>query len=369
VCDASGANSQRQEVNGDARANRPNVAPRTAHPALNRFRRYVSRRVGSIKHSIRSMGPLFRAQQPALPFLVGAVVSLAIAAPFYVSATGAPDVNTRGFVLVLTEDPTISLKVELDYARYVENSRDGDFAALKKWGHPEVGDDQITSLLFKLSRTSKKDSKPHRYLAIFSGDARLGDVGLYQSIETRSENRAHIDFGTVSSESDIQTYEGSIPDIGDQPELSGDLMGHVTDTAAGKTFVRIPSLGSIVEASSWTARDANEAAHFPPGKGILVSGKRWFTPKSVNYVALVGNLPVGKSIDEERPPTDVKHPTEIQWSGSEVLFPQAQLSDNIAEQKSQKRLFLAGVLGGVGGGFLVEGLSRLRRGRRAERAD
>jgi hypothetical protein len=100
-----------------------------------------------------------------------------------------------------------------------------------------------------------------------------------------------------------------------------------------------------------------------PGE-VRVSGEVWFSPKSVNYTAKVGNLPVGKSIDDVRPLTDAKHPLELKWSGSEVLFPQARLSDNVAEQQAEQRIFLAGILGGIGGGFLVEGLSRLRLARR-----
>jgi hypothetical protein len=301
-----------------------------------------------------------------LLFLLGALVSLAVAYPFYASATGAPDVNLEGFVLVLTDDPAISLRVELHYSHEVRKSRGPSGVTLKEWVIPHLGDDQIKSLLLKVYRTGKKDSKPHRYLAIFSGDARLRDVALYKPIETRSMDQAHIEFRTVSSESDIQTFEGTMPDTDRQVELSGDLTRPVTDTAAGKTFVRIPSLGSVLDASHGSWGSANEAI---APREVLVSGERWFSPKSVNYAALVGSLPVGKSIDEERPLVDAKHPDqgppiEIQWSGSEMLFPQARLSDNTGEQQAAKRIFLAGILGGIGGSFLVEGLSRLRLVRR-----
>jgi hypothetical protein len=317
--------------------------------------------IGSVKHVLHRMSPPVRAQQPTVPFLVGAVVSFAIAYSFYTSATGAPDVNVKGFVLVLTDDPKISLKVELEYARYVKKSTGSSRIIPEEWGKPNVGDDQIKSLLLTLSRTSKKDSKQHRYLAIFSGDARLRDVALYESIKAQSTDKVRIESRTALSESDIQTYEGTIPDIGSRVAISGELMKPVADTAAGKTFVRIPSLGSIMDAPFVISETTFEAVD--PGQ-VLVSGKRWFSPKSVNYVAQVGHLQVGKSIDEEQPLRDAKHPNEIQWSGTEVLFPRAQLSDNIAEQEAQKRIFLAGVLAGISGGFLVEGISRLRPRRR-----
>src|SRR5439155_25023843 len=51
----------------------------------------------------------------------------------------------------------------------------------------------------------------------------------------------------------------------------------------------------------------------------------------------------------------------LEWSGSEIRVPEARLSDNLAEQDSQKKIFLAGVLAGISGGLLVEGLTRVRR--------
>jgi hypothetical protein len=180
----------------------------------------------------------------ARAFLLVAVISLAIAYPFYASATEAPDINSDGFVLVLTDDSSVSLKVELAYARYVKESKDSSRVTLEEWGEPNVGgDDQITSLVLRLSRTGDSDSRPHRYLAIFGGDARLRDVALYEPIKTHSVDQAQVASQTLISESDIQTFEGTIPD---KPKsvLSGDLTWPVMDTAVGKTFVRIPSLGS-----------------------------------------------------------------------------------------------------------------------------
>jgi hypothetical protein len=46
------------------------------------------------------------------------------------------------------------------------------------------------------------------------------------------------------------------------------------------------------------------------------------------------------------------------------LFPQAHLSDNAAKQVSQKKIFWAGVSAGIAGGFVVEGLTRIRPVRR-----
>jgi hypothetical protein len=58
----------------------------------------------------------------------------------------------------------------------------------------------------------------------------------------------------------------------------------------------------------------------------------------------------------------VEDPNRLDWSGEEVLFSQARISDQVAQQRSQKWIFVAGVLGGIGGGFLVEGLSKIRLG-------
>jgi len=162
----------------------------------------------------------------------------------------------------------------------------------------------------------------------------------------------------MSSTSDIQAYEGEIPGGDNVVQLAGALKAPVMDTVAGKTFVRIPSLGSVFESTSWTSGRTNEDVR---SNEVFVAGKKWFKPKSVKYVAEIGNLPVEESIDENRPSLNATDPGVLEWSGSDIRYPQARLSNGLDEQKAQKRIFAAGILAGISGSFLVEGIIRMRR--------
>ena len=358
--DPSRVTGQKRDGGAAVEDDRTDEVSRDSDRIRDRLRHASTIAIKLIKRLIVDLRLIISAEVPALIFFAAAIVFFVIAYPFYTSATGAPQVATRGFVVVLTDDPAISLQVKLQYSSgidYYSKSEDSH-GVYKSSDIPNVGDDKVTGLILVLRQTGKASAAPHRYLAIFGGDARLKDVNVDEQVKRWSNAKADIEFRTVSSTSDIQAYEGRVYGRGESIQLAGTLTGAVTDSAAGKTFVRVPSLGSVLECMHCSSGITNKAVQ---ANEVLVAGKKWFKPKTVNYVAQVGTLPVQESIDEDRPALDASDPTLLAWSGSEIRVPEARLSDNLAEQDSQKKIFLAGVLAGISGGLLVEGVTRVRR--------
>ena len=360
MSEPSGVTDQKPDDEVAMGDDRTKEASRASGRIRERFEHALRITIELTKRLIRTLRCVISTERPALLFFAAAIVFFVIAYPFYTSATGAPKVTSHGFLLVLTDDPTTSLQVTLQYSSNITYFPKGKEpgAVYKSSDIPNVGDDKIKGLILELHQIGKAGAAPHRYLAVFGGDARLKDVNADTQVNSWSKTRANIEFRTISSTSDIQAYEGNVNKRDDSVQLAGTLTSSVTDTAAGRTFVRVPSLGSVLECSRCSWGTTNETVR---SNEVLVAGKKWFKPNSVKYVAKVGILPVQESIDEDRPSLDTTDPTLLEWSGSEIRFPEAQLSDNLAEQDSQKKIFLAGVFAGISGGLLVEGFSRVRR--------
>jgi hypothetical protein len=307
----------------------------------------------------QAIGHIVSTQRGALPFLVAAAASLAIAYPVYSFAARAPQINTQGFILVLTDDPSTPLEVTVRYATAITRMKDGG-ASLQEWRLVNIGDTPAKVMILQLSLPPKTHATKHRYLIVLGGDARLSDVGIDNGTQTLTLNRATIESRTELATADIQTYEveTTLAEVNKDQVLFGELLAPVDDTGGGTTFVRLPSLGSVRDSFNWSSL-GNESLQ---PQEVLVSGRRWYKPKSANYIGDFGILLAGKSMQEARPPVDVMDPTELAWSGQEVRIPQARISDQVAQQRSQKMIFIAGVLGGLCGGFLVEGFSKIRLG-------
>jgi hypothetical protein len=297
-------------------------------------------------------------------FFVAAVIFLAIAYPFYTSATGAPELDYRGFVLAFTDDPTISLDVQLYYTGFQTYSRGKPSSSyLEEYETPSVGNDKIIGLVVDVIQTTNGTSAspaPHHFLIVLGGAAQLKDVRVNNDITWSTFQQAQIEFSDVSATSGIEMFEGELPGANYGTQFSGTLIAPVTDSAAGRTFVKVPSLGSAEESDYYSAGIPNKDV---ASNQVLIDGKYWFEPKSVNYRALVGVLPIEESIDESRPALNTTNPDLLEWTGSQILFPEVELSNGPAEQDSQKAIFLAGVLAGISGGLLVEAVSAVRRAR------
>lgn|SRR5215475_12775042 len=358
--------SQSSEVSGQKRDSDANVggdhtdeASRAPGRMRGRFRLVSSSITEASGRIIRCLRRAIAEQKLSFLFFSATVISLVIAYPVFASAVNTPKLTSQGFVLVLTDDPTISLNVRLQYASDIIYPNRGSSPVYRSATIPKVGNSEVKGLILELRQTGKQSSSSsHRYLAVFSGDAQLKDAKVDSQITTWSKPQAHINFRTMSSTSDIQAYEGEIPGGDNVVQLAGALKAPVMDTVAGKTFVRIPSLGSVFESTSWTSGRTNEDVR---SNEVFVAGKKWFKPKSVKYVAEIGNLPVEESIDENRPSLNATDPGVLEWSGSDIRYPQARLSNGLDEQKAQKRIFAAGILAGISGSFLVEGIIRMRR--------
>jgi hypothetical protein len=348
MCDASTMGFDRRN-DGGLEGHHSAQPPKRSPSRIQRLREATKQAIGRLANTQRS----------SLLFLAAAAVSLAIAYPSYSFAARAPEINIHGFILVLTDDPSTPLEVTAQYATAIVPNKDGG-AGPREVDLVNVGDMTAKKMVLQLSLPPKAHSAKHRYLIVLGGDARLSNVGIDNGTQTLTVNRATIESRTESATADIQTYEveTTLAEIHKDPVLFGELLAPVDDTAGGTTFVRLPSLGSVRDSLSWSTL-GNESLQ---PQEVLVSGRRWYKPKSAKYIGEFGYLLAGKSMQEARPPLDVTDLTEVAWSGEEVRLPQARISDQVAQQRFQKMIFIAGVLGGLGGGFLVEGLSRIRPG-------
>ena len=287
-------------------------------------------------------------------FLIAAAIAAGIAVPLYFTSTKTPEVELSGFAMVYVDNPAVSAKVTILYGTYYKRTKNGSDI-----GGPTLGSDNITALTISISLSGGSSNSTHHYLLVLGGDARLTrtDLSLGDGLTVHSANGTWIKYRGMSARADIQEFEGTIFGSS-EPQLAGYLTAKVVDTGSGKTFARIPSMGTPVESAVETG-DVNETMK---PQEVLVAGKRWYLPKTAKYNAKLGTLTAGIDVDEARPQIDSGDPTVLRWSGSNVEQPQALLSNNISIGRATKQLFFAGVLAGLAGGFLVEGLSRLRLG-------
>jgi hypothetical protein len=289
----------------------------------------------------------------ALTYSVAAAILTIVAYPLYTHATKGANVELGGFILVLTDNSDVSVRVTVRYAaNYVKKAQESSYTTAN------LGDDEIHTVVVSLMFTGDILHTPRHVLLLLGGDARVSKEDLSDEFKKWSVPRLSIKYRGVSAVSDVQGFEGRIP-MYDKAELqlAGYLTKSVVDSGAGQTMVRIPSLGTAVDAHSATTGDVNE--EMKP-QIVRVATKNWYTPKDVAYIAEVGRLNAGTQINAARPAVDTAESDRLRWTGKSVVYPEAQLIDGVAQQRSAKELFLAGVMAGLASGLFVEGLTRVR---------
>jgi hypothetical protein len=263
--------------------------------------------------------------------------------------------------MVYVDNPSISAKVRVMYATYYHKLANGS-----DQGDPNLGDKDIKAVVIDTSLTGGSQNDFHHYLLVLGGDARLTKMDLSEVSSTWRANKISIKYRGVSARVDIQAFELSRPASdasGYGQTLAGYLTTRVVDTGSGRTLIRIPSMGSAAE----SAQQLGEINEQLKPQDVWVSGKKWYLPKTVKYMADVGVLTVGTDIDDARPVVDTTDPNRLRWSAKSIDVPQALLSNNVSVQRATQELFAAGIMAGLAGGLLVDGVSRIRLGKRKER--
>jgi hypothetical protein len=97
----------------------------------------------------------------------------------------------------------------------------------------------------------------------------------------------------------------------------------------------------------WTA---NTVVNSPPG----LHGA-WLSPLKSTVSVSVGPLQLQDRIDIGHPPA-TENGSSLDWSGSGRLSVSAIWTDTAAEQRAQIYIFMLGILGGIGGTLVVEGI-------------
>lgn len=317
----------------------------------------VIRRVGMRARTVtRSMGrPLARSREASV-FLGAALILGGAAYPFYINATRTPEAGPGGSALLLTSGSG-SVKPVMRTSYLYQSESDGSQV-------PRLGDDLLNHVQIEVRLAGNHVSpQERRVLLVLTGSARVHLVNPPEGVTVRTAP-AHLearDYTATDRDAEYIEYTMGV----DPLILEGDLEMSLGDTEAGQTYLTFPSFG-------WPAdfdrldydEDAPLNPQIPVGQ-VRVNGLAWFSSGTSHQVD-AGMLNVGKSIASARPAPDAdssKALTHLTWSGQSIIQPQAQIVDVATAQQSSRLNFIAGVLAGLAGGFLVEGISRLRIGK------
>lgn len=194
------------------------------------------------------------------------------------------------------------------------------------------------------------------------GLSRLKNIKFFTVGQERKVSGRMPDFGYRS---DMQLITGTINDgpICEQPGSKGDAtVLAIQGTSIAPLSFHSYSQKEVALPVTGNALDTDAIVDAPPG----LSGN-WVSPLKSKISVSVSPLQLQDRIDISHPATESG--SSLDWSASGSLQVSAIWTDTAADQRVQRYIFILGILGGIGGTFVVEGIepvmtNLLRKGNR-----
>ena len=304
--------------------------------------------------------PFPRRLAPALVLLAAAVTTGVFSYAAFDAATTVPVADFSGSVTGYVSAPAVDVSVDAGFYQdvVVDNGR---------LSYRTVGPDSLTHVIMTVHLRTKAMPERISCLLMLSDDARLAEV-LPVHDSAASPQVRRVDQGYIEN----HPSSGSTPDYvlaldrqiirfdlgvgrGDfdgQVVFVGTLGRDLTHRGAGLRYIEAPDL---------LTEPATVRTTF--GAGFDIDGD-WYGGRNMRATALVGTTGSRELVDSADPPfSPPDRPAQagqLVWTGRELVHPRAVLSDRSQQQSANRVSFIAGALGGVSGGLLIEAFIRMR---------